>query len=198
MKRSGDSIHHFWSPTPTLNDCELTLLTGTQSSEQEYSYLTASNRHPSTPYSQNITLSFSSGTRPYTFPRSTTHVLCISLWQVPRLSWKICWRVEIYFFYSATTATKTTLGIIQLWFSYFWHRSIHSSWENMRRKNSFQGGGHSVNFPKFFQGGSKVLRPNFQVVANAHFPLPMNARVWQHWNSAPAITTFTYYQIAIR
>jgi len=59
MKRSGDSTHHCRSLTPTLNGCDLTLSTRTQSSEQEYSYLTASKRHPSTPYSRNIPQSFS-------------------------------------------------------------------------------------------------------------------------------------------
>ena len=54
MKRSGDSTHHCRSPTQTLNGCELTPSTGTQSSEQECRYLTASNRHPSTPYYHNI------------------------------------------------------------------------------------------------------------------------------------------------
>jgi len=72
MKRSGDSTHH--SPTPTLNDFDFTLSTGTQSSEQKYSYLTASKRHPSTPYSRNTPESFSRRTRPYIFPRSTKNV----------------------------------------------------------------------------------------------------------------------------
>jgi len=74
MKRSGDSTHHCRSPTPTLNGCDLTPSTRTQSFEQEYSYLTASKRHPSTPYSRNIPQSFTRGIRPYTFPRSTKYV----------------------------------------------------------------------------------------------------------------------------
>jgi len=78
MKRSGDSTHHCRSPTPTLNGCELTPSTWTQSSEQECSYLTASKRRLSTPYSHNTPQSFSRGTRPYTFPRPTKHV-CKSL-----------------------------------------------------------------------------------------------------------------------
>jgi len=40
-----------------------------------------------------------------------------------------------------------------------------------------------------------VLRPNFQLVANAHFSLPMNTRDDKRGNSAPAIATFTCYQI---
>jgi len=76
MKRSSDSTHHCRSPTPTLNGCDLTPSTRTQSSEQEYSYsyLTASMGNPSTPYSRNTPESFSQRTRPYTFPISTKHV----------------------------------------------------------------------------------------------------------------------------
>jgi len=48
MKRSGDSTHHCQSTTPTLNDLDLPPPTLTQSSEQECSYLTASERHLST------------------------------------------------------------------------------------------------------------------------------------------------------
>jgi len=93
MKRSGDSTHHCRSPTPTLNGCELTPSTGRQPSEQEYSYLTASKRHPSTPYSHNTHQSFSRGTRPYTLPRSTKHVYkSLACSQDFR---KLRWRVEI-------------------------------------------------------------------------------------------------------
>jgi len=38
--------------------------TQAQTSEQEYSDLTASNRRPSTPYSRNTTQGFSRGTQP--------------------------------------------------------------------------------------------------------------------------------------
>ena len=94
MKRSGDSTHHCWSPTLTLNGCDLTPSTWTQSFEQEYSYLMASKRHPSTPYSRNIPQSFSRGTWPYTFLRSTKHVHT-SLACFQDLS-KICWRVRLW------------------------------------------------------------------------------------------------------
>jgi len=55
MKRSGDSTHHCRSPTPTVNGCDSTPSTRTQSSEQECGYLTASmwgtrqHRTPATP-----------------------------------------------------------------------------------------------------------------------------------------------------
>ena len=94
MKRGGDSTHHCRSPTPTLNGCDLTPSTWSQSFEQEYSYLTASKRHPSTPYSHIIPQSFSWGTQPYAFPRSTKHVhtsLACS-----QDFWKICWGVGLW------------------------------------------------------------------------------------------------------
>jgi len=58
LKRSGDSTHPCRSPTPTMNDRDLTLLTWTETSEQEYSDFMASNRQPSTPYSSNTPKSF--------------------------------------------------------------------------------------------------------------------------------------------
>jgi len=73
-KEEWRQVHHYESPTPSLNGCELTLSTGTQSSGQEYSYLTASKRHPSTPYCHNTSRSFSRWTWPYTFPRWTKQV----------------------------------------------------------------------------------------------------------------------------
>jgi len=72
-------------PTPTLNGCDLTPSTGTQSSEQENSYLTPSKRHTSTSSSHNTTQSFSRGTRPYTFPTSTKQVHT-RLGHAPRIS----------------------------------------------------------------------------------------------------------------
>jgi len=108
--------HHCRSPTPTLNGCDLTPSTRTQSSEQEYSYLAASMRHPSTPYSRNTPQSFSRGTRPYTFPISTKHVYT-SLGCSQDFS-KICWRVEICSVV-LRPFTKIAVSIIQLWFHYF-------------------------------------------------------------------------------
>jgi len=58
MKRSGDSTHHCRSLTPTLNGYELTPSTRRQSSEYEYSYLTASKRWPSTPHSHKTPKAF--------------------------------------------------------------------------------------------------------------------------------------------
>jgi len=55
-----DCEEEWWQHAPllksntTLNGCHLTLSTETQSSELEYSYLTASKRHPLTPYSQSF------------------------------------------------------------------------------------------------------------------------------------------------
>jgi len=74
MKRSGDSTHLCRSSTPTVNGRDLTSPTQTQSSEQEYSDLMASNRRQSTPYSRNTPQNYSQGTRSYAFSRSTKHV----------------------------------------------------------------------------------------------------------------------------
>ena len=46
------------SPPPKLNGCDLPPSTRTQFSEQEYSYLAASKRHPSTLYSHNTPKAF--------------------------------------------------------------------------------------------------------------------------------------------
>ena len=59
MKRSGDITHRCRNPAPTVNGCDLTPPTRTQTSEQEYSDLTASNRRSSTPSSRNIPERFS-------------------------------------------------------------------------------------------------------------------------------------------
>jgi len=53
MKRRGDSTHPCRSPTPTVNGHDLIAPTRTQTSEQECSDLTASNRRSSTLYSRN-------------------------------------------------------------------------------------------------------------------------------------------------
>jgi len=92
MKRSEDSTHP--CRMPTVNGCDLTPPTRTQTSEQEYSDLTHSNRRPSTPYSRNTSNSFSRGTRSYAFSRLTKHVQT-SLAYSQDFS-KICWRVKIW------------------------------------------------------------------------------------------------------
>jgi len=74
MKATDDSTHPCRSPTPKVNGRDLTRPTWTQTPEQEYSELTASNRRPSTPYTGNTPHSFSEGTRSYVFSRSTKHV----------------------------------------------------------------------------------------------------------------------------
>jgi len=87
-----DYEEEWWQHTPlseSNTNAERLLVNssiGTQSSEQEYSYLTASNRRPSKPYSHNPQ-SFLRGTRPYTFPMSTKHV-CTSFWHAPKISRK--------------------------------------------------------------------------------------------------------------
>ena len=113
--KSGDSTHHCRSPTPKLNGCDLPPSTRTQFSEQEYSYLTVSKRHQSNTVLPLHPQNFSRGTRQYTFPRSTKHVY--TYLACSQDFSKIFWSGNL--FCSATTATKTALGIIQLWFNYF-------------------------------------------------------------------------------
>jgi len=67
MNRSDDSTHVCRRPTPTVNGRDLTLPTRKQTSEQEYSELTASNMQQSTPHSRNTTQSYSRGTWSYAF-----------------------------------------------------------------------------------------------------------------------------------
>jgi len=88
------STHPCWSPTPMVNGHDLTLPTRTQTSEQEYSDLTASNRRMSTPYSRNTPQNFSQGTRSFLevdkacedvfsiFPRFLKILLESEIWSV--------------------------------------------------------------------------------------------------------------------
>jgi len=92
MKKSGDSTHHCRSPT--LNGYELTLSTGTQSSEQEYSYLTASKRWPATPYSHNPPPKLFTRNPAIYFSEVDKTCAYKSLTCCNDFS-KICWRVEL-------------------------------------------------------------------------------------------------------
>jgi len=87
--KSGDSSHHYRSPTPKLNGCDLPPSTRTQFSEQEYSNLMASKRRQSTPYSHNTHRTFNEE------PGNTLSILSrgrqnmsILLWHAPRISRK--------------------------------------------------------------------------------------------------------------
>jgi len=115
MKRSGDSKHPCQSPTPTVNGRDLTLPTRTQTSEQEYSDLTASNRRPSTLYSRKSPQSFWRGTQSHAFSKSTKRVDVFGI--LPRFLKNLLESENLGC--SAMAGTKTALGIIQLWFNYF-------------------------------------------------------------------------------
>jgi len=120
MKRSGGSTQHCRSPTSTLNGCDSTPSTRTQSSKQEYSYLTA----------------FSQGTRPYTFPRSTKHVYT-SLACSQDFS-KICCRVEIC---SVVVLPRRTPYWVSASFDSIFsrHLGVHSSWDAKQRGTAVVG-----------------------------------------------------------
>jgi len=85
---------HCRSPTPSVNDCNLTPSTRTQSSEQEYSYLTTSKRQPSTPYSRNASKAFHKE-RGYLLSRGRQN-MCIHLWQSPRISQKFAGEWKLF------------------------------------------------------------------------------------------------------
>jgi len=59
------------------------------------------------------------------------------------------------FLCSATAATKTTLGVIQLWFNYFRGIVAYTLLGSMGVGSIFSEGRHSGNFPKFFQWWAK-------------------------------------------
>ena len=119
MKRCGDSTHHCRIPTLTMNGCDLAPSTRTQSSEQEYSYLTASKtRDPSTSYSRNTPKAFRKE-RGHLLSRGRQNI-CIRLWQAEqslRISRNLLESGNL--FCSATGATKTAMGVLQLCFYYF-------------------------------------------------------------------------------
>ena len=135
MKRSGDSTHHSRSPTPTLNGCELTPSTRAQSSDQEYSGLTASKRHPSTPYSRNTPKAFRE--KPgHTFPRTTKHVytsLACSQ-DCSKISGE--WKFGLQGYGCDENRTGYHSALIQLFSRHF---GIHSSWEAKQRDAEVAG-----------------------------------------------------------
>ena len=128
IKSSSDSTHHLCrSPTPTVHGCDLTR--STQTSEQEYSYLTASKRHPSTPYSRDTPQSFSRGTRSYT-SRGRQN-MCLLLWHAPRISWKFAeeWKFILKCCGRDENRTGCHTVLVQLFSR---HLGIHC-WEAMQR-----------------------------------------------------------------
>ena len=116
MKRGGDSTHHCRSPTPTLNGCDLTPSTQSQSSELEYSLLdgqqeapvnTVFPQHPPQLFTRNpaIYIPEVDKTCAYVFGRLPGFLK--NLLESETL---VC---------SATATTKTALDTTQLWFNYF-------------------------------------------------------------------------------
>jgi len=128
MKRNGGSTHPCRSPTSTVNGRDLTLPKRTQTSEQEYSELAASNRRPSTPYSRNTPQSFSEGTRLTTFLRSTKHVkMCLAYSQDFS---KFCWRVKcgLYCYRRDENRTGYHSGLIKLFRGVFFQGTWQRTW----------------------------------------------------------------------
>jgi len=95
-----------------VNGRDVTLPTRTQTSEQKYSDLMANNRRPSTPYSRNTPQSFSQGTRPYAFSRSTKHVKTSLAYSQDFL--KFCWRVKCGLYCYSRDENGYHSGLVQL------------------------------------------------------------------------------------
>jgi len=111
MKRSGDSTHPSWSPAQIVNSCDLTPPTRTQTSEQEYSDLTASNRRLSRPYSRNPPKAFHEEPG-RVLPRGRKN-MCRRLWHTPKISRNLLESENLVC--SATARTKIGLcSTIQL------------------------------------------------------------------------------------
>ena len=101
---------------PTVNGRDLTLPTRTQTSEQEYSGLTASDKLWSIPYYHNTPQSFSRGTG-LMLSRGRQNV-CLKVFdKIPRFLNNL---LESGILVCTTMARmKTALDIIQLWFIHF-------------------------------------------------------------------------------
>jgi len=89
MKNSGDSTHPYRSPAPaTVKGSDLTLLIWTQTSDQEYSDLTASNRRPSTPYSATLHKPFHE--EPGRMLSRVRQSMCRRVWHTPKIEiWSV-------------------------------------------------------------------------------------------------------------
>jgi len=116
MKMSADTTHPCRSSKPTVNCCDLTPKTRTQTSEQEYNNVTASSRRPSTLFSRNTPQYFSWVT--YAFfevnktcadifgilPRFLKNFLeCVQIWSIVVHPWQ---------------KPHWVVSIPQLWFDY--------------------------------------------------------------------------------
>jgi len=113
-----------------MNSCDSTPPTWTQTSEQEYNDLTASStilpQHSSKLFTRNPVICF------LEVGNACVDVLCI----LPRLLKNLLGSENVVC--SSTAGTKSTLGIIQLWFNHFVASSfktvnIYFSWKAMER-----------------------------------------------------------------
>jgi len=134
--KSGDSTHHCPSPTPKLNGCDLPPSTWTQFSEQEYSYLTVSKRHQSTPYSRNTHRTFRD--EPGNIVSRGRQNMSIPIWHAPRISRKfagveIC---SVVLRQQNGSRTGYHPALVQL---FSWHHGMHSSWETKQRDSAVVG-----------------------------------------------------------
>ena len=107
VKGRGDSAHPCRRSTPMVNNCDLNLLTWTQTSKRKCNILIPTNRHPLTPFSR--------GTRSCALSKSITRVGAFPI--LPRFLENFLEREKLVC--SATAGTKTAMGIFQICFNYF-------------------------------------------------------------------------------
>ena len=113
--------------------------TRTQSSEQEYSYLTARKRHSSTPYFYNTLENhpkFFTRNPAIYFPKVDKSWIDV-FGMLPRFLKNLLESGNLLC--SATAATKTALGTTQLFELFSRHLGIHSSWVAKQRDAAVVG-----------------------------------------------------------
>jgi len=117
MKTNRDSTYPCLSPTPTVNSCDLSPPTQTQTSEQESSDLTASNGRSHAGGRTHATLHKAFHKEPGRMLSRGRQSMWRRLQHSPKIYQNFAaeWNVAC----SATARTKTALGITQLWFNYF-------------------------------------------------------------------------------
>ena len=122
-----------------LYSCNLNTSTRTQSSEQEYSYLTARKRHSSTPYFYNTLENhpkFFTRNPAIYFPKVDKSWIDV-FGMLPRFLKNLLESGNLLC--SATAATKTALGTTQLFQLFSRHLGIHSSWEAKQKDAAVVG-----------------------------------------------------------
>ena len=112
MTRNGDSTHPCRSSTPTVNGHDLTL--PTQTSEQEYRDLTASNRRPSTRTHGKLLKTFHK--EPSRMLSRGRQIMCRRFQHTPKISQKFAgeWKCGVYCYARDENRTAYHSTLIQI------------------------------------------------------------------------------------